>query len=79
MVVAHVLVNQSALDVHGFVFWQLLHDLSKLIERFIKVACPSEHQTLVKHRAYETHIALQSIAETSNCTLDQPFFLLEIP
>lgn len=31
VVVAHVLVDQPALDVHGLVFRQLLHDFGELV------------------------------------------------
>lgn len=48
-VVAHVLVNQTSLDVHCLVFRELLLHLGKLIKCFVETQCSAIHKTQVEH------------------------------
>jgi len=49
LMVTHVLVDKTSLNVDGLIFWQLLHDSRKLSESFLEFTGLAEHETLVEH------------------------------
>ena len=50
LVVAHVLVDEPALNVDSFVVWQQLLHLCELLEGLVEFLRASVHQAQVEHR-----------------------------
>lgn len=50
VVVLHILVDETPLDVDGLIFWKLLHHPLELVQSILEFTRASKHQPLVEHR-----------------------------
>ena len=70
LMVAHVLVHQTSLDVNCLVVIKQLLDTSELLQSFVEALCPAEHKSQMEHRRDISTAPSQSFLEEMDRLID---------
>lgn len=76
LVVAHLLINQTSLNVNCFIVWKVLLNFIELLQSLLMLLFSAIHETQMEHRGDESLAVLEGFVKHLNGKVNQVLFML---